>query len=708
MENKKYIRKNQDGKWIISNTKNGKSLRTSSTQKESIIHAWNFKDVTEVHVKRSTGWDRVSHPGLETLLHAEKKPSAKTTTKKKAAAKKATVKKPVAKTTTKKKTVAKKTATKRKTVKKTVVKKTTTKKKVTRIPSSKTVKISFNNITKKFGANVANKDIKFDVYENEVHALLGENGAGKSTLMSILFGLYSPTNGTISINGEVIKIKDPRHANELKIAMLPQHFKLVDNMTVVENVILGYENLNKDKGSTIDVLTGIANKFKLKIDLKAEVGSLPISDKQKVEILKILWRDADIIIFDEPTSILTPQEIEEFLKMVHYMKSIGKTILIITHKLPEIKEVADRVTIIRKGEYISTHKVSDVSEKKMADLMVGKAVNLNLGTIKREKVKKDAKDILTISNLEYKGRGYEQSLKDINFSIKEGEIVGIAAIDGNGQSELIKSIAGLLKSQGAINVNGNDIEKLSVKQRYFNYASVKNMDEERKESYKTAIIKFKEELVKAKEQLRSAKSSQDEKEIKRCEIKVNKFKTQINHTKILMSRPHSLVSHIPEDRHKYGLVLDYSVNKNAVLQDIDFYSKFGFINYSDVNARTNLIIDKYDVRGVVSNRIKARALSGGNQQKLILGREIERYPKLLLAAHPTRGLDVGAIRNVYENIISSRNKGMSVLLNSGELDEIMQVSDRIIVLFEGKIVSVTKRGELSKLQLGALMAGGKR
>ncbi len=568
--------------------------------------------------------------------------------------------------------------------------------------NKKQVAVSFNNITKKFGKLVANENISFSIYKNEVHAIMGENGAGKSTLISILFGLYKPTSGTISINEKITKIKNPRHANALKIAVLPQHFKLIDNMSVVENVILGYEKLHKNKNPK-DVLTKICKKFKIKIDLSAKVAKLPIAEKQSVELLKILWRDADIIIFDEPTSILSPIKIKEFLNIVKYMKSIGKTIIIITHKLNEVMEIADRGSVIRKGKFVKTVEIAKTNEKKLAELMVGKSVDLNLSNIKRTKTV-NPKNILHINKLNYKAKGFETSLKDLNLEIVEGEIVGIAAIDGNGQSELMKSIAGILKSKGRIEVDGINIQGKSIHSRYFNYHSLKNMDKEHKQSYKKAILEFKQELKKISNKIRK---TNDKKSKMKLYNKYFYFLNQIYHTKVLMKKPKALISHIPEDRHKYGLVLNYSVSKNSILQDIDFYSKFGLINYKDIKRRMKFLKEKYDIRGIKNYSTQARVLSGGNQQKIILAREIERKPKLLLAAHPTRGLDVGAIKNVYESIIEARNNGMSVLLESGELDEIMQVSDKICIMHNGKIVSVTKRGQLTKTQIGMYMTKGR-
>ena len=585
-------------------------------------------------------------------------------------------------------------------------------------------KIIFDKVTKKFGDVTANKNISFSVKENEVHALLGENGAGKSTLMSILFGLYSPTEGRILINGVEERIRNPRDPNKLKIAMLPQHFKLVDNMSVLDNVILGFEKLNKDvEGTTKEILKGMADKFDIEIDLSAIVSSLSISDKQKVEILKILWRNADIIIFDEPTSILTPAEIDSFLKMVLDMKKDGKTILIITHKLNEIKQVADRVTIIRKGVYISTNNVKTTTENKMAELMVGKAVNLNFSNIKKTIVR-NPKTILKVENLSYAAGEYECSLDDISFEIKEGEILGIAAIDGNGQSELIKSISGIFSHKGKVVIDNVDISNKNIHNRYWHKESLTERTDIQKNDFKEARIKMNKlhkenliELKNAKKQLTSLKRNkeQDEtssKELEKQQMVVNHLiaetkesEIQKQHAKLLEITPVPLLSHVPEDRHKYGLLLDLNVSENSILQELKYYSTFGFIDKKSRNTRLNSLVEKFDIRGITSPKTSTRGLSGGNQQKLILAREILRMPKVLIAAHPTRGLDVGAIRSVFENIVEIRNQGSAVLLSSGELDEIMQISDKIMVLCDGKIVSVTKKGKLSKTQIGKLMAG---
>ena len=574
-------------------------------------------------------------------------------------------------------------------------------------------KIEFINVTKKFGNLVANDNVNFNVLNNEVHALLGENGAGKSTLMSILFGLYTPTSGKIKINGEEVKIKDPREANKLKIAMLPQHFKLVDNMTVLENIMLGYELTSKgllDKKAAIEKIEEAKEKYNINLELKAMVGSLPTSDKQKVELLKILWGEADILIFDEPTSILTPLEIEQFLKLVLDLKKAGKTILLITHKLPEIKAVADRVSIIRKGKYIKTVQAKATSEKELANLMVGRPVDLNLSDIKKDPVNTELAVIRT-TGLSYEGKGFEKSLENINLHIYSGEILGIAAIDGNGQSELMQILGGLKKpDSGKIEIADHEVTGRSSSKLYYTKDEYTHKDTilrvkklaEKFGDKKFAKLTKESSLTHYDNQLKVAEEIAAE----QMETFAAKSKGEYNEADFYWSRNSSLLSHIPEDRHKHGLVLDYSVAKNSILQDLKYFSNFGILSNKAMNLRLNFIAEKYDVRGIQSPKTPARDLSGGNQQKLILGREIERGSDVLLAVHPTRGLDVGAIRNVYEKIIETRNQGTAVLLSSGELDEIMQVSDRIIVLYEGKIVSVTKHGELTKLQLGSLMSTG--
>lgn len=508
-------------------------------------------------------------------------------------------------------------------------------------------KLEIKNISKKFGDFYANKDISISIKENEVHALLGENGAGKSTLMSVIFGLYNPEEGEIIINGKIAKIKNPKDANKFGIAMLPQHFKLVDNMSALENIILGYESaLDKrsekmfvNRRSAKDKIQEAQKKYKINLDLNKKVSKLSTSDKQKVELLKMLWRDNEILIFDEPTSILTPQEIEEFLKMIKNLQNDGKTIIIITHKLDEIKAVANNVSILRKGRHVKTVSATKTSKETLAELMVGEAVDLDLGTIKRSKAKV-GKQLLVVNNVSLKHKTKE--LKNISLNVNEGEIVGIAAIEGNGQSELFKVISGLYHpTDGTVSVNDIDITKWSVAKRYRN--------------------------------------------------KKKRF-----------------ISHVPEDRHEHGLFLDQTVIMNSVSQDIDlFKTKFFTLNRKKINSHFKKIEKEFDVRGVQNKKTIARSLSGGNQQKLILGREMSRNSQVLLAVHPTRGLDVGAIRNVYTKMIDYRNEGGAVLFTSGELDEILQVSDRILVMNEGKIVGEFTRNKADKNKIGILMMGGK-
>lgn len=508
-------------------------------------------------------------------------------------------------------------------------------------------KLEIRNISKKFGDFFANKDISINVKENEVHALLGENGAGKSTLMSVIFGLYNPEEGEILIDGKLAKIKTPKDANKFGIAMLPQHFKLVDDMTALENIILGYESatgkrvdkmfVNKKQAKT--KIEDTQKKYKIKLDLNKRVSKLSTSDKQKVELLKMLWRDNDILIFDEPTSILTPQEIEEFLKMIKNLQADNKTIIIITHKLDEIKAVADNVSILRKGKLVKTVSAAKTSKEKLAELMVGEAVDLNLSTI--ERTKNNSKEItLSLESVSLKHKA--KDLHDISLKVNKGEIVGIAAIEGNGQSELFKVISGLYHpSEGKVIVSNEDITKWNVAKRYRN-------------------------------------------------------------------KKQRLISHIPEDRHEHGLFLDQTAVMNSVSQDIDlFKTKFLTLNTKKINSHYKKVEKEFDVRGVQNKKTLARSLSGGNQQKLILGREMMRQSELLLAVHPTRGLDVGAIRNVYSKMIEYRNNGGSVLFTSGELDEILQVSDRVLVMNEGKIVGEFSKSKADKNKIGILMMGGK-
>lgn len=495
------------------------------------------------------------------------------------------------------------------------------------------------NIRKEFGTFVANDNITLQLRKGEIHALLGENGAGKSTLMNVLFGLYQPEGGEIRVHGKKVNIENPNIANELGIGMVHQHFMLVEKFTVTENIILGLE---PKSGITIDRATArkkvmeISEQYGLRIDPDAKIEDISVGMQQRVEILKTLYRGADILIFDEPTAVLTPQEIQELIQIMKRLIAEGKSIILITHKLKEIMQVADRCTVIRRGRYIGTVEVDEtVNEDSLAEMMVGREVNFDA-----EYSKADPQQVvLDVQNLVVKdGRGLKV-VEGLDLQIRAGEVLGIAGIDGNGQTELIEAISGLKKPEsGKVLLNGKDVT---------------------------------------------------------------------GHTPRKMTE--AGIGHIPQDRHKHGLVLDYSIRDNMVLQTYykEPFSKRGLMNYKAVAEKAKALIEKFDVR-TPSIDVPARALSGGNQQKAIIAREVDRSPDLLIAAQPTRGLDVGAIEFIHEQLIKEREKGRAVLLISFELDEILHVSDRIAVLYEGKIVGIRDPKETTEQELGFLMAGGKR
>jgi general nucleoside transport system ATP-binding protein len=498
--------------------------------------------------------------------------------------------------------------------------------------------IEMLNIRKEFGNFVANDNITLQVKQGEIHALLGENGAGKSTLMNVLFGLYQPEAGEIRVKGKPVKITDPNVANELGIGMVHQHFMLVDTFTVTENIILGSE---PTKGGTIDIkkaeqeVRELSERYGLAVDPTAKIADISVGMQQRVEILKTLYRGADILIFDEPTAVLTPQEIQELIQIMKALVKEGKSIILITHKLKEIMEVCDRVTVIRRGKGIGTLNVSDTNPTELAELMVGRQVQFT--TDKEPSKPKD--NVLEIKDLVVKDARGVTTVNELNLTVRAGEIVGIAGVDGNGQSELIEAITGLQKVEsGSILLNGKDITNLPPR-------------------------------------------------------KVTE----------------SGVGHIPQDRHKHGLVLDFPIGENMVLQTYykEPYSKNGILNFKNIYEKARQLIKEFDVR-TPDEYTKARALSGGNQQKAIIGREVDRNPDLLIAAQPTRGLDVGAIEFIHKRLIEQRDQGKAVLLVSFELDEIMNVSDRIAVIYEGKIVAIVDPKETDEQELGLLMAGSKR
>ncbi|MED4614883.1 ABC transporter ATP-binding protein [Priestia megaterium] len=498
--------------------------------------------------------------------------------------------------------------------------------------------IEMLDIRKEFPGIVANDNITLQVKKGEIHALLGENGAGKSTLMNVLFGLYQPEKGQIRVNGQEVKITDPNVANDLGIGMVHQHFMLVQNFTVTENIILGNEPTRTGKiniKKAAQDIQELSNQYGLSVDPYAKIQDISVGMQQRVEILKTLYRGADILIFDEPTAALTPQEITELIQIMKKLIQEGKSIILITHKLKEIMSVCDRCTIIRKGVGVGTVNVQETNPDELAALMVGREVHFK--TEKKTATPKEA--VLTIKELVVEDSRGVEAVSSLDLSVRAGEIVGIAGVDGNGQTEVIEAITGLRKiKSGSITLKNQELSTLSTR-------------------------------------------------------------------KITESG----IGHIPQDRHKHGLVLDYTIGENIGLQT--YYqkpmSKSGILNYKEMYKKAKELIAEYDVR-TPSEYTQARSLSGGNQQKAIIAREVDRSPELLIAAQPTRGLDVGAIEFIHKKLIEERDKGRAVLLVSLELDEVINLSDRIAVIYEGKIVDIVDPKETNEQELGLLMAGGTR
>lgn len=495
--------------------------------------------------------------------------------------------------------------------------------------------IEMLGITKQFGDFKANDNINLKVKKGEIHALLGENGAGKSTLMNILSGLLEPTSGEIRVNGEKVDISSPGVADKLGIGMVHQHFMLVDKFTVTENIILGSEKTKAgflDKKEAQKEIKALSERYGLFVDPTARVEAISVGMQQRVEILKTLYRGTDILILDEPTAVLTPQEITELMEIMHSLTKEGKSIIIITHKLEEIKQVADQCTVIRRGQSIDTVEVAETSSQQLADMMVGRSVTFKVP--KEEAQPKET--VLSIQDLTVKeSRGLE-AVKHFNLDIHAGEIVGIAGVDGNGQSELIQAITGLTKVEsGTITLNSKNITNLPPRK-----------------------------ITEAG------------------------------------------VGHIPEDRQKYGLILPMTLYENISLQEYykEPFSKNGILNGNAMKKNARKLIDEFDVR-TQNEYNTASSLSGGNQQKAIIAREVSRNPDLLIAAQPTRGLDVGAIEYIHKRLIEHRDHGKAVLLMSFELDEIMNVSDRIVVMFEGEIAGIVDPKDVTQQELGLLMAG---
>lgn len=500
--------------------------------------------------------------------------------------------------------------------------------------------IEMLNITKDFPGIRANDNITLQLRKGEIHALLGENGAGKSTLMSILFGLYQPTSGVIKKNGQEVKINTPNDANDLNIGMVHQHFKLVEGFSVLDNIILGVEptrGLFLEKKKAREKVLELSNKYGLKVDPDALVSDITVGMQQRTEILKMLYRDNEVLIFDEPTAVLTPQEIEELMKIMKSLAKEGKSILFITHKLNEIMEVADRCTIIRKGKYIGTVDIKDTTKEELSRMMVGRNVSFSVD----KKPSTPGETVLKVEHMTVPSKAHSNNaVKDVSFNVRRGEIVCIAGIDGNGQSEFVQGLTGLENiTGGTITFCGKDITHASIRDR--------------------------------------SKAG---------------------------------MSHIPEDRHKHGLVLDYSLEQNMVLQRYwaPEFQNHGFIKSKAVRDHAVRLIEQYDVRSGQGPVTITRSMSGGNQQKAIIAREIDKAPELLVAVQPTRGLDVGAIEYIHKQLVAQRDSGKAVLLVSLELDEVMDVSDRILVMYEGELVGQLDPKKVTVEELGLYMAGAKR
>ncbi len=502
--------------------------------------------------------------------------------------------------------------------------------------------IEMLDITKEFPGIKANDSVTLQIRKGEIHALLGENGAGKSTLMSVLFGLYQPDGGCIKVRGKEVKINNPLDANALGIGMVHQHFKLVHNFTVLQNIVLGKEDTH---GGFLEMkkarkkVMELSEKYHLSVDPDAKIQDITVGMQQRVEILKMLYRDNDILIFDEPTAVLTPQEIDELMSIMKELVSEGKSIIFITHKLNEIKAVADRCSVLRRGRYIGTVDVASTDKEALSEMMVGHKVQLTVE--KKEATPGDV--VLDVKNLVVKDKKQGHSkdvIKNVSIQVRKGEIVCIAGIDGNGQTELVEAVTGMIKAdEGSITLNGKDVTKESIRYR----------------------------------------------------------------------NTHGM-SHIPEDRHKHGLVLDYSLEDNLVLQDY-FEPRFqnhGFIKHAEVEKYAKDLIEEYDIRSGQGVDTITRSMSGGNQQKAIIARELTKKHDLLVAVQPTRGLDVGAIEFIHKQIVKERDEGAAVLLVSLELEEVMNLSDRILVIYEGEIVGELNPKTTTIQELGLYMAGSKK
>lgn len=503
--------------------------------------------------------------------------------------------------------------------------------------------VEMKHITKRFPGIVANDDVTIQIKKGEIFALLGENGAGKSTLMSMLFGMYEPDEGEIFIRGEKVRLESPNHATKLNIGMVHQHFKLVSNYTIAENIVMGMEPVKKVLGCipVVDIkkanedIRKLSEKYGLAVNPTDVIADINVSTQQRVEILKMLYREAEILIFDEPTAVLTPQEIEFLLDIIKGLRENGKTIILITHKLEEIKKIADRCAILNRGKLIDVLDVATTSTKTMANLMVGREVNFE--TEKKAAAFGDV--VLKVSNLNVFNKQEFQVVSDVSLEIHAGEILAIAGVAGNGQVEIADAIAGLLPVRsGTITLNGKDITKLSIRER-----------------------------------------------------------------------TNEGISYIPEDRQNYGLVMDFTISENLGLRGYykEPFCKKGVLNESAFVQNSEELIEKYDIRSGQGRETVVRSMSGGNQQKAIIAREVEQDSSLMIFVQPTRGLDIGAIENIHKQIIRERDKGRAILLVSLELDEIMNCADTIAVIYNGKIQKVAAASSLTTNEVGEFMMGVK-
>lgn len=577
--------------------------------------------------------------------------------------------------------------------------------------------IEMLNITKEFPGIIANDNITLQLRKGEIHALLGENGAGKSTLMSVLFGLYQAEKGEIRKNGEVVKINNPNDANALGIGMVHQHFKLVEVFTVLENIVLGVEP-NKfgflNKAVARKKLLNLSERYNLKIDPDALIEDISVGMQQRVEILKMLYRENEILIFDEPTAVLTPQEIEELMQIMRNLTNEGKSILFITHKLNEIMAVADRCTILRKGKYMGTLDIKDTTKEELSKLMVGREISFSIE--KEEKI--PGKEILRVENLTVPSKVHKyNAVRGVSFNVKAGEIVCIAGIDGNGQSELVYALTGIDKLSPA---GKTEISKTSRKE-FRQSLKNKKSGEKFKLYSKYHWNNFKKRFVNLGDYIANSVSAGFARFLDRLKIKtkIDKNKNVMGRITLcgkditqasIRNRSKDGMSHIPEDRHKFGLVLDYTLEQNLVLQrywEKDF-QQGGFIKDKAVREYSDMLIQQYDIRSGQGPITVMRSMSGGNQQKTIVAREIDKNPELLIAVQPTRGLDVGAIEYIHKQLIAQRDANKGVLLISFELDEVMDISDRILVMYEGEIVGELNPKEITVEELGLYMAGAKR